>query len=147
MIDFGSILSNVYFKNLGIPIFSIVMTAAVKIISRKDHSLKITRNDVAVGVNLIVAGLIMLINYSVRLAESAKSISDPALQVQNASKLLNMMILVLLYCLVCFLISVLVRIFGWQKEDEKELNLFFGIIIPLVVGGFLLVVAANYSNQ
>ena len=146
MINFTEILSDYYVKNLGIPIFSVLMTTSVKVVSRKDHSLKVTRNDLAVGINLIVTGLIMLLNYAVRLADNSKTIS-PAFLADNTTKLLNMVVLVLLYCLAAFLISVLIRLFGWQKDNEKELNTFMGIIVPLIAGGFLLVVAANYSNQ
>jgi hypothetical protein len=146
MINFTEILSDYYVKNLGIPIFSVVMTTAVKVVSRKDHSLKVTRNDLAVGINLIVTGLIMLLNYAVKLADNAKNLSADLLA-DNTAKLLNMVVLVLLYCIAAFLISVLIRLFGWQKENEKELSTFMGIIVPLIAGGFLLVVAANYSNQ
>ena len=146
MINFTEILSDYYVKNLGIPIFSVVMTTAVKVVSRKDHSLKVTRNDLAVGINLIVTGLIMLLNYAVKLADNAKNLSA-VLLADNTAKLLNMVVLVLLYCIAAFLISVLIRLFGWQKDNEKELSTFMGIIVPLIAGGFLLVVAANYSNQ
>jgi hypothetical protein len=146
MINFTEILSDYYVKNLGIPIFSVVMTTAVKVVSRKDHSLKVTRNDLAVGINLIVTGLIMLLNYAVKLADNAKNLSADLLA-DNTAKLLNMVVLVLLYCIAAFLISVLIRLFGWQKDNEKELSTFMGIIVPLIAGGFLLVVAANYSNQ
>lgn len=146
MIDFTEILSNTYVKNLGIPIFSVLMITLVKVISRKDHSLKLTRNDIAVGINLLVTGLILLINSAVRLSANAKTITVPSLQVENIHKLLSILILVLLYCLICFLLSVLIRLYGWKKDNEKELNTFVGIVIPLVAGGFLLVVAANYSN-
>ena len=146
MINFTEILSDYYVKNLGMPIFSVVMTTAVKVVSRKDHSLKVTRNDLAVGINLIVTGLIMLLNYAVKLADNAKNLSADLLAV-NTAKLLNMVVLVLLYCIAAFLISVLIRLFGWQKDNEKDLSTFMGIIVPLIAGGFLLVVAANYSNQ
>ena len=146
MINFTEILSDYYVKNLGIPIFSVVMTTAVKVVSRKDHSLKVTRNDLAVGINLIVTGLIMLLNYAVKLADNAKNITADLLA-DNTAKLLNMVVLVLLYCIAAFIISVLIRLYGWQKDNEKELNTFMGIIVPLIAGGFLLVVAVNYSNQ
>jgi hypothetical protein len=146
MLNFTEILSDYYVKNLGIPIFSVVITTAVKVVSRKDHSLKVTRNDLAVGINLIVTGLIMLLNNAVKLADNAKNI--PAdLIAANTANLLNMVVLVLMYCIVAFLISVLIRRYGWKKDNEKELNTFFGVIVPLIVGSFLLVVAANYSNQ
>ncbi|MFN9109488.1 MAG: hypothetical protein ACK5XN_05385, partial [Bacteroidota bacterium] len=108
MINFTEILSDYYVKNLGIPIFSVVMTTAVKVVSRKDHSLKVTRNDLAVGINLIVTGLIMLLNYAVKLADNAKNLSADLLA-DNTAKLLNMVVLVLLYCIAAFLISVLIR--------------------------------------
>jgi Na+/melibiose symporter-like transporter len=146
MIDFANILSNFYFKNLGLPIFSILMTTFVKVVSRKDHSLKVTRSDLAIGINLIIASLLMLINYSVRLAEQSKTLLDSQL-LENTTKLLNMMILVLLYSIFAFILSVFIRLYGWQKENEKELKLWQGVIIPLLVGGLLLVMASNYTNQ
>lgn len=146
MINFTEILSDFYIKNLGIPIFSVFMTTAVKVVSRKDHSLKVTRNDLAVGINLIVTGLIMLLNYAVKLADNAKTLSTDLLA-DNTAKLLNMVVLVLFYCIAAFLISVVIRIYGWQKDNEKELSTYVGVIFPLIVGGLLLVMAANSSNQ
>jgi hypothetical protein len=122
------------------------MTTFVKVVSRKDHSLIVTRNDLAIGINLIIASLIMLINYSVRLAEQSEKLSD-ALLLENTTKLLNMMILVFLYSIFGFILSVFIRLYGWQKENEKELKLWQGVIIPLVVGGLLLVMASNSTNQ
>lgn len=146
MIDFASILSSFYFKNLGLPIFSILMTTFIKVVSRKDHSLELTRNDLAIGINLIIASLIMLLNYSVKLAEQSSNLMNNQL-LENTTKLLNMIILVFLYSIFAFILSVFIRLYGWKKDNEKELKLWQGVIIPLVVGGLLLVMASNYTNQ
>lgn len=146
MIDFANVLSNPYIKNIGTPILSIVIITAIKIVSRKDHSLKITKNDIAVGMDLLIVALFMLINCSIQLAEKAKSITENEQQVGNTNNLLTILVLTLLYCLAAFILSILTRIFGWKKEAQNELNLFMGIIVPLIIGGFLLVFAVNYSN-
>ena len=146
MVNFTEFFSNYYVKNMGIPIFSVIMITFVKVASRKDHSLKVTRNDLAVGINLIVTGMIILLNYAVKLADNAKNLS-PDLLADNTTKLLDMVVLVLLYCITAFFVSFIIRIFGWQKDNEKELSTFVGIIFPLIIGGIFLVWAVNYSNQ
>lgn len=145
--NFADILSNYYVKNLGIPIFSVFITASVKVISRKDHSLNFTKSDVAVGINLIVTGMIMLVNCSIKLAETTNTLTDKTIQAQNTTKMLTMLVLVLLYCIMAVFLSVLIRKYGWKKENESELNTLMGVLIPLILGSILIVVAANYSNQ
>lgn len=86
MIDFSEILSNVYFKNLGIPLLSVILTTSFKVVSRKDNALKVNKNDIAVGINLIIASIIMLINYSVRVAEKVKDPACASVPLVNTNK-------------------------------------------------------------
>lgn len=146
MIDFSEILSNVYFKNLGIPLLSVVLTMSLKVVSRKDNALKFNKNDIAVGINLIMASIIMLINYSVRVAEKVKDLNGDEV-IKNSNVLLSMIVLVLLYALSAFSLTVYIRRYGWKKDKDNELKLFQGVIVPLFVGGIMLVIASNYTNQ
>ena len=122
MIDFSEILSNVYFKNLGIPLLSVILTTSFKVVSRKDNALKVNKNDIAVGINLIIASIIMLINYSVRVAEKVKGLNSDEVVKNFNVVLLNMIILVLLYTLIAFALTTYIRIYGWKEEKESELN-------------------------
>lgn len=146
MIDFSEILSNVYFKNLGIPLLSVLLTTSFKVVSRKDNALKVNKNDIAVGINLIIASIIMLINYSVRVAEKVKDLNGDEV-VKNSNVLLSMLVLVLLYTLIAFGLTVYIRIYGWKEEKESELKSFQGVFVPLFVGGIMLVIASNFTNQ
>lgn len=146
MIDFSEILSNVYFKNLGIPLLSVILTTSFKVVSRKDNALKVNKNDIAVGINLIIASIIMLINYSVRVAEKVKDLNGEEV-VKNSNVLLSMLVLVLLYTLIAFGLTVYIRIYGWKIDKESELKSFQGVFVPLFVGGIMLVIASNFTNQ
>lgn len=146
MIDFSEILSNVYFKNLGIPLLSVILTTSFKVVSRKDNALKVNKNDIAVGINLIIASIIMLINYSVRVAEKVKGLNGDEV-VKNSNVLLSMIVLVLLYTLIAFALTTYIRIYGWKEEKESELKSFQGVFVPLFVGGIMLVIASNFTNQ
>ncbi len=146
MIDFSEILSNVYFKNLAIPLLSVILTTSFKVVSRKDDALKVNKNDIAVGINLIIASIIMLINYSVRVAENVKDLKGVDI-VRNSNVLLSMLVLVLLYTLIAFALTVYIRIYGWKEDKESELKSLQGVFIPLVVGGIMLVIASNFTNQ
>lgn len=146
MIDFSEILSNVYFKNLGIPLLSVILTTSFKVVSRKDNALKVNKNDIAVGINLIIASIIMLINYSVRVAEKVKELNGDEV-VKNSNVLLSMLVLVLLYTLIAFGLTVYIRIYGWKEDKESELKSFQGVFVPLFVGGIMLVIASNFTNQ
>lgn len=146
MIDFSEILSDVYFKNLGIPLLSVILTTSFKVVSRKDNELKVNKNDIAVGINLIIASIIMLINYSVRVAEKVKGLNSEEV-IKNSNVLLSMLVLVLLYTLIAFGLTVYIRIYGWKKDKENELKSIEGVVIPLFVGGIMLVIASNFTNQ
>lgn len=146
MIDFSEILSNVYFKNLGIPLLSVILTTSFKVVSRKDNALKVNKNDIAVGINLIIASIIMLINYSVRVAEKVKGLNGDEV-VKNSNVLLSMIVLVLLYTLIAFALTTYIRIYGWKEEKESELKSFQGVFVPLFVGGIMLIIASNFTNQ
>lgn len=146
MIDFSEILSDVYFKNLGIPLLSVILTTSFKVVSRKDNALKVNKNDIAVGINLIIASIIMLINYSVRVAEKVKGLNGDEV-IKNSNVLLSMLVLVLLYTLIAFGLTVYIRIYGWREDKESELKSFQGVFVPLFVGGIMLVIASNFTNQ
>jgi membrane protease YdiL (CAAX protease family) len=146
MIDFSEILSNVYFKNLGIPLLSVILTTSFKVVSRKDNALKVNKNDIAVGINLIIASIIMIINYSVRVAEKVKGLNSAEV-LKNSNVLLSMIVLVLLYALIAFALTTYIRIYGWEEEKESELKSFQGVFVPLFVGGIMLVIASNFTNQ
>jgi hypothetical protein len=146
MIDFSEILSDVYFKNLGIPLLSVILTTSFKVVSRKDNALKVNKNDIAIGINLIIASIIMLINYSVRVAEKVKGLNGDEV-IKNSNVLLSMLVLVLLYTLIAFGLTVYIRIYGWKEDKESELKSFQGVFIPLFVGGIMLVIASNFTNQ
>jgi formate hydrogenlyase subunit 3/multisubunit Na+/H+ antiporter MnhD subunit len=146
MIDFSEILSDVYFKNLGIPLLSVILTTSFKVVSRKDNALKVNKNDIAIGINLIIASIIMLINYSVRVAEKIKGLNGDEV-IKNSNVLLSMLVLVLLYTLIAFGLTVYIRIYGWKEDKESELKSFQGVFIPLFVGGIMLVIASNFTNQ
>jgi formate hydrogenlyase subunit 3/multisubunit Na+/H+ antiporter MnhD subunit len=146
MIDFSEILSDVYFKNLGIPLLSVILTTSFKVVSRKDNALKVNKNDIAVGINLIIASIIMLINYSVRVAEKVKGLNGDEV-IKNSNVLLSMLVLVLLYTLIAFGLTVYIRIYGWREDKESELKSVQGVFVPLFVGGIMLVIASNFTNQ
>ncbi len=146
MIDFSEILSDVYFKNLGIPLLSVILTTSFKVVSRKDNALKVNKNEIAVGINLIIASIIMLINYSVRVAEKVKGLNGEEV-IKNSNVLLSMLVLVLLYTLIAFGLTVYIRIYGWREDKESELKSFQGVFVPLFVGGIMLVIASNFTNQ
>lgn len=146
MIDFSEILSDVYFKNLGIPLLSVILTTSFKVVSRKDNALKVNKNDMAVGINLIIASIIMLVNYSVRVAEKVKGLNSDEV-IKNSNVLLSMLVLVLLYTLIAFGLTVYIRIYGWKEDKESELKSFQGVVVPLFVGGIMLIIASNFTNQ
>jgi hypothetical protein len=54
---------------------------------------------------------------------------------------------VLLYTLIAFGLTVYIRIYGWKEDKESELKSFQGVFIPLFVGGIMLVIASNFTNQ
>lgn len=147
MLDFTEIFSDYFVKNLGIPVISVAVTTGVKVISRKDHSIKFTRNDIAIGLNLIIIGIILFFNNVLKLAETLSSLSVPAEQLLCSKKMFNMMCLMLCYTGVAVILSVIIRVYGWEKDDEKELTKGVGIAMPLVIGALLLVYAVNYTNQ
>lgn len=70
----NEVLANSYFKEFIIPLLAVFVTIGVKVVSRKDTFIQINRDDFAIGFDLIVSSLILLVTYSSKVAFELKII-------------------------------------------------------------------------
>ncbi|HXS35134.1 MAG TPA: hypothetical protein VN721_00425 [Flavipsychrobacter sp.] len=136
-------LAHPYFREFIVPLITIFFTIAVKVVSRKDSFIGITRDDFAIGFDLIVTSIILLVTYYSGLATQIHNniANNPELCRQK----LEMFPWVLLFS-ICGLwsLSTIVRIYGWQNGQSKKLRIWPGVILPTFTGIIYLLIVINY---
>lgn len=114
---------------------AILFTMLLKVISRRDRYVKITKTDVSVYFNLITIAIILLFNKAYELSFN--------LEDKNKDKFIDLIIMIVVYLVLAFSLSVFIRILGWNRDKESELRTDFGVIVPLLLGAGMLIYALN----
>jgi hypothetical protein len=126
-----------------LPIVSILLTLVFKVASRRDGHAGVTRNDLAVGFNLIIAGCVVLLNILFR-AIDVQNITKKDVTSYDQKAIVSIALLLASYLIIAAVLSLIVRFYGWQRQNPSSLHWLFGILIPDLVGALMLVNAANY---
>ena len=150
------ILFNSYFKNIAVPIFTVLLTICVKSVSKPDVKKLIRSEDLAIGLDLCVTSLAIFATSMVDLlgkyatSESTKNLRKTILpgsklkvNIQDLSKHLLEFdeLQKKLYvswwigiglCIVTFLVAFLVGKYGWTRQSG--INVFTGVFIPNIIG-------------
>ena len=127
-----------------LPIASIFLTLLIKVMSRRDGNTKLSRNDLAVGFNLMIAACVVLLNVLFKAWDQQAETIAPQGPYANTEVVISSLLLCGYFVLAIFT-SLIVRLYGWEKEEPTSLNILFGIIIPDIVGVAMLIFAANFQ--
>lgn len=151
-----NILGSAYFRYFVFPIGSAVLGILIKYATRNDQFAKFTKEDVAIGLDLMRTACLMFVvltsdkaialmnmNKRLQLALSSTPIDQESaanLQAQASQLSDNIALsgwLVAFMFLGLWGVSTLVRKWGWKSQTE--MNAFVGIAIPLGFGILTLV--------
>lgn len=130
---------NPYFTYFIVTLLTTGFSIFVKAVSRNDHHIPFKKEDAAVGLELSVTALILLITDSVRFTTEIFKKQETPIP-ENKLILLPWLIFSLVVGL--WSISTLVRKKGWANQDE--LNWGCGILIPGAYGLGTLLIVINW---
>jgi len=147
MSDVSSLLTDQFFRSIGIPLIAIFLTTLLKLTGRKDTALSITKTDLDIGNNLMVAAIVVILNYSIKVASDAKAAKGTENYAEELEKVINLLFLMFFLFIVSIILSVIIRRWGWDPEDDKRPHMIWGVYLPLIIGFFSLMVAVNYANS
>jgi hypothetical protein len=152
------------FRYLIFPLGTAVLGVAVKYVTRNDQYAKFRKEDVAVGLDLILTAVLMLLvlttdravalvstNQELSRVLSHKPIDASAASVLQGKALAlsqqqtTSIVLILLMFLSLWSISTIVRKWGWQSETEMKPVI--GIAIPLALGILSLILVMAEAAQ
>jgi len=140
------ILASPYFKYFIVPLFAVGFSVFLKTVSRNDQYTAFKKEDLAIGLEIAVAALIIYITYCVTMADQIVSLINSGLNPGLLGSLKGKF-LVVPWVLTAFVLgiwgmSTLVRRLGWKDQDS--LNIFFGIVLPFIYGLLCLIFVINW---
>ena len=134
------IFLNPYFKYFVVTIITTLFSVFVKAVSRNDRHIPFKKEDLAVGLELSVTALILLVTDSVKYTSDILSKTSVDITTDNRIIALPWLLFFLLVGL--WSISTLIRKKGWKSQDE--LTWAAGIIIPGFYGLITLIIVINW---
>lgn len=100
-----------------VPLITTFIIVFVKIVSRNDKYDLFVKEDFAIGLDLSITSLILLVNESVRLGKDN----------------LNLILWKIVgFIFMIWILSTFIRKVGWK--DERNMNIWCGIILPDIAG-------------
>jgi hypothetical protein len=139
----NEILANSCFKDFAIPLISVFLTIAIKVVSRKDTFMEATKDDFAIGFDLAVTALILLVSYASKIAVDVHANTSTNIEAYK-KKLEFVPWLLFFFTLGLWALSTLVRRFGWEQGANKTLKTSWGVVIPDIIGMSALLFIVNY---
>jgi len=136
------LLANKYFLQFAVPLIAIILSVFLRFVTRSDFHAPFRKEDLAVGFDLAITALLLLVTSSAALAKEL--LRDPTNQVYF-NKSISIPWLILSYVLGIWAVSTLVRKYGW--EGDGRLKPFWGICAPGVFGLILLLITVNWIEQ
>lgn len=153
-----------FFKYCVFPIGSAMLGVYVKYTSRNDQYSKFKKEDIAVGLELVLTACLMFVlittDRAVKLIKTNESLSSilssmppnitAATELQAKAQLLSSQIassgwFITLMFLGLWSLSTVVRKYGWKSETE--MNPILGIALPLSFGIFAIIVVMAGASQ
>lgn len=129
------LLTSTYFKYLIIPLVTTFLVIFVKSASRSDKQSFLEKEDFSFGLEMGITALLLLLVNSVNIAQQV--VLDNSLTVIATEKLLSLSWVTLFLIFGLWGMSTIVRKLGW--ENDKELKIFWGIVLPDVFGLLILI--------
>ncbi len=139
----NEILANSYFKDFIIPLLAVFITIGVKVVSRRDTFMQMSRDDFAIGFDLVVSSLILLATYSSKIAIELHE--NKAVNPELCKSKLEYLPWILFFAVLgLWGLSTFVRKYGWINNSSQTLRMWPGVIIPLILGLVALLLTVNF---
>ncbi|HLO45999.1 MAG TPA: hypothetical protein VK175_16780 [Leadbetterella sp.] len=134
------------FQLIGVTIISSAIGIFVKYVSRNDQHGSFKKEDLAIGIELCITSLIMLITSSVNNYNKLnKKDTDIATIEYLKNSLHTTPWLILLAMILLWATSTVIRKKGWDNPDS--LNKKWGILFPNIVGIILLLAVFTWIKN
>lgn len=134
-------LANPLFLQFFVPLITVAFTIFLKVVSRNDKFNRFKKDDLAVGLEIAVTALILFITETASLAQELSTQTEQAMP-KMINKLTSAPWLILVFAFGIWGVSSIVRWIGWNNDDD--LNIIWGILMPDVFGLFLLFFVVNW---
>lgn len=128
-----------YFLKFLVPLIGVAASIFLKYVTRRDTHTNFKKEDLAVGLELSVAALLIFVAASSFLAQDlSQSPNDPVLLERSA----GVPWILSAFILGIWGISTIVRKLGWVGDDR--LQWFWGILLPNTFGVAVLLFVVNW---
>lgn len=134
-------LSSPFFKYFLLPLLTALLTIFVKLSSRPDRRSYVTREDFAIGINLCVTAIFVIITKCVIVAGTLISVTDPDKIKRYSDLLLTMVVQSTGMIVLLFILAYIMRKLAWDY-DFRGIKMGWGVVIPDIVGLVFLVVSS-----
>jgi len=136
-----SIFQSIYFLYFVIPLVAVVLSVFLKMVSRNDRYVFFKKEDLAIGLELSLASLIIYLTYCTTIASNIAKNSNPQVSDTMKGKLMEAPWIILAMVVGMWGVSTIIRKVGWKSENE--MSWFWGVILPFVYGVICLYIAVN----
>lgn len=136
-----NVFQSTYFLYFVIPLVTVVLSVFLKMVSRNDKFVFFKKEDLAVGLEISLASLIIFLTYCTTIASNIKTETNPGASEMVKNKLMQAPWIILTMVIGMWGVSTIVRKLGWKSEDN--MSWFCGIIVPFVFGIICLYIAVN----
>jgi hypothetical protein len=137
------ILAHPYFKDFFLPFIAALVTICIKVVSRKDAFMGFTKEDFAIGFDISITALILLLTSATQCATDLHLNSKSASSA-SSEKLAVLPWILFLYIALMWGVSTLVRIKGWDVQNNNKPTVFWGVIVPDIFGAISLLTAIKF---
>ena len=136
-----NIFQSTYFLYFAIPLVTVVLSVLLKMVSRNDRYVFFKKEDLAVGLEVSLASLIIFLTYCTTIVSNIPTRGNPQSSDIITSKLIQAPWIILAMIAGMWAISTIIRKLGWKSE--YEMSWIWGIIIPFVYGVICLYIVVN----
>lgn len=136
-----TIFQSIYFLYFVIPLVTVVLSVFLKMVSRNDKFVFFKKEDLAVGLEISLASLIIFLTYCTTIVSNIRTETNPGVSQMIKNKLMHAPWIILAMVIGMWGVSTVVRKLGWKSEDN--MSWFWGIIVPFVFGIICLYIAVN----
>lgn len=134
-------LSSPFFKYIILPLLTVALTIFIKVSSRPDKQTYVTREDFAVGINLCVTAIFVLVTKCVIISGNLVGNIDSGKIERYLNLLLTSALLSSAMIVSVFVLSFFIRRNAWEY-DMRRMKMTWGVVIPDIVGLVFLVFAS-----